>query len=137
MHMRPHAMPGAVMNHDGPPRDQPMVSLMIVDDSDEVRRILRAVVADVAAPFYECRDGGEACAAYATHRPDWVLMDVSMIPMDGITATRQIVQAFPGARVVMLTQYDDVRVRSAAHEAGACGYVLKTDLFAVRRFFSR
>ena len=122
------------MTHDGPLRDKPMVSLMIVDDSDELRRILRTVVADVAGPVYECRDGEEACAAYATHRPDWVLMDVSMMPMDGITATRQIVQAFPRARVVMLTQYDDVRFRNAAHEAGACGYVLKTDLFAVRRF---
>ena len=72
-----------------------MVSLTIVGDSDEVRRLLRDVVADVAAPIYECCDGGAACAAYAAHRPDWVLMDISMVPMDGITAAWQIVQSFP------------------------------------------
>jgi CheY-like chemotaxis protein len=111
-----------------------MVSLLIVDDSDEIRRMLRAVVADVADPIYECRDGGGACAAYATHRPDWVLMDVSMVPIDGITATRQIVQSFPAARIVMVTQFDDVPFRKAAKEAGASGYVLKENLFEVRRF---
>lgn len=112
-----------------------MASLMIVDDSDEIRRTLRAVVADVADPIYECHDGGEACAAFATHRPDWVLMDVSMVLMDGIAATRQIVQMFPSARIVIVTQYDDARFRKAAQEAGACGYVLKDNLMEVRGFF--
>ena len=111
-----------------------MISLMIVDDSDEIRRMLRAVLADVASPIYECRDGGEACAAYERYRPDWVLMDVSMMPMDGIKATRHITRTFPDARIVIVTQYADVVLRNAAHEAGARGYVVKDDLFAVRRF---
>src|SRR5918996_5096464 len=110
-----------------------MVSLMIVDDSDEIRRMLRAVVADLADPVYECGDGGAAQAAYATHRPDWVLMDVSMVPMDGITATRHIIETFPAARILIVTQYDDAHFRTAAQEAGACGYVLKDNLFEVRR----
>ena len=72
--------------------------------------------------------------AYGTHRPDWVVMDVSMEPVDGIAATRQIIQAFPDARVVMVTQHADVSLRDAAHEAGACGYLLKDNLLDVRRF---
>lgn len=71
---------------------------MIVDDSDDIRRMLRDVVAGLADPIYECRDGAEACDAYAEHRPDWVLMDVSMTPMDGVTATQRITHAFPAAR---------------------------------------
>lgn len=55
--------------------------------------------------------------------------------MDGITATRRIVQTFPTARIVIVTHYDDVRLRNAAREAGACGYVLKDNLIEVRRFF--
>jgi DNA-binding NarL/FixJ family response regulator len=110
-----------------------MVSLLIVDDSDEIRRMLRTFASTIADPIYECRDGGAACDAYAAHRPDWVLMDVSMLPMDGITATRRIVARFPTARIVILTQYDDARFERAAQQAGACGYVLKTDLLAVRR----
>jgi CheY-like chemotaxis protein len=113
-----------------------MVSVMIVDDNDEIRRMLRAVVADIADPIHECHDGSEACAAYARHRPDCVLMDVSMATMDGMTATRQIVKAFPAARIVIVTQYDDVRLREAAREAGASGYVVKDDLLEVRRFLS-
>ena len=110
-----------------------MVSVMIVDDSDEIRRMLRAVVGEVADPIYECRDGAEACSAYTTLRPDWVLMDVSMVPMDGITATRHIIETFPAARILIVTQYDDAHFRAAAREAGACGYVLKDNLFEVRR----
>ena len=102
-----------------------MVSLLIVDDSDEIRRMPRTFVSAIADPIYECGDGGAACAAYAVHRPDWVLMDVSMLPMDGITATRQIVARFPAARIVILTQYDDARFTRAAQQAGACGYMLK------------
>jgi two-component system, NarL family, response regulator LiaR len=113
-----------------------MVSLLIVDDSDEIRRMLRTFVSAIAEPIYECRDGGAACDAYAAHRPDWVLMDVSMLPMDGITATRQIVARFPAARIVILTQYDDARFKQAAQQAGACGYVLKTDLLGVRRLLA-
>ena len=114
-----------------------MVSVMIVDDSDDVRRMLRAVVADLADPIYECRDGREACAAYARHRPDWVLMDVSMAPMDGVTATHEITHTFPAARIVIVTQYDDVHFRIAAQESGARGYVLKDNVFEVRRFLER
>jgi CheY-like chemotaxis protein len=113
-----------------------MISLMIVDDSDEIRRVLRDLVEDIAGPIYECRDGVEACAAYAAHRPDCVLMDVSMTPMDGIVATRQIVQSFPTARIVIVTQYDDLHFREAAQGAGACGYVLKENLLEVRRFLT-
>jgi CheY-like chemotaxis protein len=111
-----------------------MVSVMIVDDSAEIRRMLRDVVADVADRIYECRDGGEACVAYAMHRPDWVLMDVSMVLMDGVAATRHIVRTFPTARIVIVTQYDDDRLRHAAQEAGACGYVVKDNLIEIRRF---
>jgi len=107
---------------------------MIVDNSDDVRRILRTVVADLADPIYECRDGNEAVDAYVAHRPDCVLMDLSMTPMDGITATRNIVRMFPEARIVIVTQYDDARLRQAAQQAGATGYVLKDNLLDVRRF---
>ena len=107
-----------------------MVSLLIVDDSDEIRRMLRTFVGSIADPIYECRDGGEACAAYAAHRPDWVLMDVSMLPMDGITATRQIVDRFPAARIVMLTQYRRCAIQ--AGRAAGRGVRLRAENRSVR-----
>lgn len=111
-----------------------MISVMLVDDSDEILQMLRSILAGVADPIYECHDGREAGATYGARRPDWVFMDVDMEPVDGIAATRHITKAFPDARIVMVTQHNDAALRAAACEAGACGYLLKDDLFEVRRF---
>ncbi len=108
------------------------MKLMIVEDNDQMRRLIKGFVAKFADEIWECSDGAEAVAAYAAHRPDWVLMDVEMHPMDGITATLKIRQLFAGARIVILTQYDDPMTRAAARQAGACGYVLKDELPAIR-----
>ena len=71
--------------------------------------------------------------AYSAQLPDFVLMDISMKGLDGITATTQIKAAHPGARVIMVTDYDEPPLREAARTAGACGCVLKEDLFEVGR----
>jgi two-component system response regulator DegU len=55
-------------------------------------------------------------------------MDIRMARMDGLTATRQIRQFHPSARVVVVTDYDDEDLRSAAFDAEACCYALKQDL---------
>ena len=71
----------------------------------------------------ECADGGEALAAYDRWQPDWVLMDIELGGMDGITATRQIIEAFPEARVIIVTNHNDEPLRVAAREALARGEV--------------
>ncbi len=77
------------------------------------------------------RDGAEALDAYHRCLPDWVLMDIEMEEVDGITATREILLSYPRARVVIVSKYADDQTREAARKAGACGYVLKENL-AVR-----
>ena len=72
-------------------------------------------------------------AAYIVHQPDFVLMDFAMAEVDGITATRMITEVDPAARIIIVTNYDGADLREAARLAGACGYVLKEDLFEVRR----
>jgi DNA-binding NarL/FixJ family response regulator len=61
-------------------------------------------------------------------------MDNEMPNVDGLTATRRIVGEHPDARIVMVTHYDDRELREAAREAGACGYVVKDDLLALRSY---
>jgi len=68
--------------------------------------------------------------------PIWVLMDVEMNPMDGITATFKIREHFVAARILIVTQYDDSEMRAAARAAGALGYVLKDNLFELRRLLA-
>src|SRR5271170_1632861 len=104
------------------------MTVLIVEDNSGVRGLLRRALTATASEIWECDDGAEALDAYRAHRPDVVLMDVRMPRMDGLTATRMIRSFHPSARVVMITDYDDEDVRSAARDAGASGYVLKQDL---------
>lgn len=108
------------------------MKLLIVDDHSAMRRMIGRVVNDMVSDIEECGDGAEAVAAYNQYRPDWVLMDIEMSRMDGITATREILLAFPSAKVVIVTKHDDEQIRAAARQAGACGYVLKENLIAIR-----
>lgn len=109
------------------------MKILLVDDSAQMRRMLRELLADFTAQLEECVDGAEAAAAYAEHQPDLVLMDILMPKVDGITAMRQILQANPTARVVILTNLDHEDFRRTALNAGACGYVLKDDLLNLRQ----
>ena len=107
--------------------------LMIVDDNPEMRRVIRRTLASIATEIVECEGGIEAFETYARCHPQWVLMDIEMERGDGITATRQITATFPDARVIVMTGHSDEPLRAAAREAGACGYVLKENLFELRR----
>ena len=108
------------------------MKIMIVDDNGQMRRMIVSLIDDLAEEIIECGDGSLAVRAYNEHRPDWVLMDVEMGRVDGIEATRQIRDAFPDARIVMVTNFDDLELRAAARAAGACRYVLKDDLLEIR-----
>lgn len=107
--------------------------LLIVDDNHHMRRLIKDIVGDLAEAVFECGDGSEALQAYRAQQPDWVLMDIEMKTLDGISATRQIKAAFPDARIAILTEYDNADWREAAEGAGACEYVLKENLIEVRR----
>ena len=101
---------------------------MIVDDDKRIRKMMVAAIADLATDVVECSDGLMAQNTYAQHLPDWVLMDLNMPNVDGITATGQIHLNHPGAKIVIVTSYDSLALRQAAKAAGAVGYVLKDNL---------
>jgi CheY-like chemotaxis protein len=105
---------------------------MIVDDSERVRQMITFFIDDLVDEFVECADGSEAVAAYSGHRPDLVLMDLQMKEVDGLKATREIKEAFFGARVVIVSQWDSPALREAAKRAGAEDYVNKTNLMPLR-----
>lgn len=107
-------------------------NILIVEDNPGMRKLIRSVVEDLAISVHECKDGVEALEAYERISPEWVLMDVEMKEMDGITATREITDAHPEARVVILTKYGSDRIRDEAKRAGAMEYILKEDLLTIR-----
>ncbi len=71
----------------------------------------------------EASNGEEASSKYREVRPDIVLMDLSMPVMDGLAATRAILDEFPDARVIVLTTYDGDEDIHRALDAGARGYL--------------
>ena len=104
------------------------MNFLIVDDNENMRRMLKVIVAELGGETHECVDGDGALAAYAKHRPDWVLMDLKMEGMDGISATRQITRSFPGAQIIVVSDYNDRELRAAARAAGACEFLIKENL---------
>ena len=110
------------------------MKVLIVDDNRRMREMMRAFLQDVTEKFCECDDGAQALSVYTNFHPDLVLMDWEMKEMDGITATKEIVRTFPEAFILLVTQYDDDELKSAAAEAGASGFVLKDDLQSIHSF---
>jgi len=113
-----------------------MTDILIIEDNATVRQLIKSEVRDLADGFHEGSDGAEALALYRRHKPDWVLMDLEMKQTDGLTATRQIIAAFPQARVCIVTNYDDDFLREEARRAGACGFVVKADLYLLREILT-
>jgi two-component system response regulator DegU len=100
--------------------------LILVDDHKMLREGLRRSLEELGfAVIAEAADGEEGVRLAAAMRPDVMLMDVSMAEMDGVEATRQIVERNPSAKVVMLTMHADRDIVDRALKAGAVGYLTK------------
>ncbi len=103
------------------------VRVLICDDHALFRRGLLTVLedADGIEVIAEAADGEQAVRLALELSPDVIFMDVRMPRMDGIAATRAILEAHPGAQIVVLTVSDDEDVLLEAVKAGAAGYLLK------------
>lgn len=104
-----------------------MIRILIADDHAILRAGIRALL-QLHPDFQvvgEAADGHEALIRSQALKPDVVLMDISMPGMDGLAATREIVSACPGTRILILTQHENREYVLPALKAGAAGYVLK------------
>ena len=102
-------------------------SILLVDDQSLLRLGFRMVLEsqDDLAVVGEAADGAEAVRLTAAVQPDVVLMDVRMPGMDGIEATRRIVDSGAASRVLILTTFDLDEYAYAGLRAGASGFLLK------------
>jgi len=103
------------------------IRVLVVDDHAVVRSGLRRVLdaeADIET-VGEAENAERAVFEAMEHRPDVVLMDVTMPGQSGIEALPALLQSVPDTRVLMLSMQDDPGYVRAAFEAGASGYVLK------------
>ena len=103
------------------------IRVLIADDHEIVRRGLRAALAEVEGIELvgEAASGREAVARAETLHPDVIVMDLVMPDMDGVAATRAIMERFPQARILVLTSFAADDNVFPAIQAGALGYILK------------
>lgn len=117
----------------------PIVTFLIADDSVPMRQSIERYLLKYVPnhhTFFEAADGGEAVAMYNRFSPDWVLMDVEMKPMDGLTASRKILSTHPAAKIIVVTSYDDPEYRKAARDAGTLGFISKDHLEELQTILS-
>ena len=96
--------------------------VLVVDDDDIVRRVVRAMLEADDFEVLEARDGDEALERVASDHPMVVVLDVMMPGLDGIEVCRRVQH---GTRVLMLTARDDAETEAASREAGARGFIAK------------
>ena len=99
----------------------PPVRIVVVDDSPLYRGTIRKMLEEQPnmQVVAEAGDGVYAIQAVKTHRPDVVMMDVTLPVLDGIEATRRIKSEFPNVRVIVLTMHCGESISGAAYGAGA------------------
>src|SRR3954466_15882819 len=110
-----------------------MTRILIADDHDVVRPGVRAILEaqEGWTVVGEAADGKEAIDQALATRPDVVVLDYSLPVMNGIEATRQIRSRVPGTEVLIFTMHDTATLVREVLEAGARGFLLKSD---ARRF---
>lgn len=102
-----------------------MANILIVDDAAFMRMKCAKLLAAGGHQVSEAATGTEAVASYRAHRPDAVLLDITMPDMDGLHALKEIKKMDPSARVAMVTAMGQQSVVLEALKAGACDFVVK------------
>jgi DNA-binding NarL/FixJ family response regulator len=106
-----------------------MLGILVADDHEVMRQGVTGLLQGerdwrVCA---EARDGREAVALAARDAPDIAILDVTMPELDGLEATKQIVKVSPTTKVLIFTVCESPQFAREVLDAGARGYVLKTD----------
>ncbi len=103
--------------------------ILVADDHEIVRQGIRALLQ--AHPGWEvcaeASDGREAVEKAAELKPDIAVVDIGMPNLNGLNATRQILQQDPQAKVLILTMHESEQVLREVLDVGARGYLLKSD----------
>ena len=105
------------------------VRILIADDHELIRRGLISALAERPewSIVAEASDGRQACELAAQHAPDIAVLDLSMPERNGLDVTRELRTSTPKTRVLIVTAHESEQLIREVLDAGAMGYVLKSD----------
>jgi DNA-binding NarL/FixJ family response regulator len=111
-------------------RETKRLRILVADDHELVRRGIRGLLGARRGwtVVGEAMNGREAIEKANRLKPDVAILDISMPDLDGLQATRQIRESTPNTEVVILTMHESDQMVRRVLDAGALGYVLKSDL---------
>lgn len=110
-----------------------MARIMIVDDSDQNRKLMSDMLKSANhETVAEADNGIEAVKKFNDAKPDLLLLDISMPKKDGIAVLKEIIATNPTAKVIMITVSDEQEIIEECVTAGACAYIVKP--FAMEDF---
>jgi DNA-binding NarL/FixJ family response regulator len=104
-----------------------MVQILLADDHKIFRESLRKLLASemIAEVIAEAGNGKELLELLEKHKPDMILMDISMPVMDGIEAAKKAMEKYPELKILTLSSFGDEKYYYKMVEAGVKGFVLK------------
>ena len=103
-----------------------MARIMIADDSDAIRLVLKDILVIGHHEFVaEATNGIEAVEKFNKTKPDMLLLDMAMPKKDGLTALKEILVTNPNAKIIMITASDNLNTMTECINAGALAYLLK------------
>lgn len=108
------------------------MKILVVDDVQEMRRIIIEMINEADNKFFEAEDGEEAVHIYSSLMPDWVLMDINMKHMNGFEAAIRIKKNYPNAHIAIVSEFDDDYYRKYAQKIGIDAFISKQDLFELK-----
>ncbi|MEI6644871.1 MAG: response regulator transcription factor [bacterium] len=103
------------------------ITVLLVDDHKDIRTELRKLL-EAESDIHvvgEAANGKQAVDMVKKFRPSVVVMDIAMPKLNGLEATRQILQGLPATRVLICSAYSDIAFIESALEVGAAGYIIK------------
>jgi DNA-binding NarL/FixJ family response regulator len=105
------------------------VRVLLVEDSEEIRRSVCYMLQDSADfdVIGEANDGEQGINQSQSLQPDVILLDLSMPILSGLGAAPRMLQVSPASKILMFSHYESSHIVTASLNAGALGYVVKSD----------